>query len=123
MSLTQDLTDANYIITGYESDCVLVNHEAFFTSLIVTSDKLINPWEVTSVDQLDESNLDDIFKLNPEVVLIGTGETLIQLHPKLIAKFSHQNVGVETMNTSAACRTYGILISEGRRTAAAIIFP
>lgn len=122
MSLIQDVTNSNYIITSFEPNCVYVNYEAFYTSLIVSSDKLVRSWNVTNINQLDESNLIDVFNIDPEIVLIGTGESLIPLHPELLAMFSQKKVGVEVMNTSAVCRTYGILTSDGRRVAAAIIF-
>ena len=122
MSLTQDITDANYIITGYQPGCVLINNESYSQSLIVSPNKLITPWKVTDINQLNDTTLMEVFDLEPEVVLLGTGENLLLPDPKILALFSKFKIGLETMNTSAVCRTYGILISEGRRTAAAIIF-
>ncbi len=123
MSLTQDFVDANFIITGYRPGCVLINNEPHSRSLVVCPDKLIAPWEVTSVDQLHEDNLATIINLDPEVVLFGTGDRLILPKPKILALFAQYKIGLETMKTNSACRTYGILIAEGRRTAAAFIFP
>ena len=123
MNLTQDAINADFMITGYRSDCILVNRERYDQSLVVCPDKLITPWKVTSMDQLNEENVTAIFKLKPEIVLLGTGERLILPAPKILALFARCNVGLETMNTSAACRTYGILLAEGRKAAAAIIFP
>jgi len=122
MSLTQDITNANYIITGYQPGCVLINHEPYSQSLIVCPDKLITPWKVTDIDQLNETNLSEIFDLKPEVVLLGTGEQLLLPNPQILVLFSNYKIGLEMMNTNAVCRTYGILTSEGRRIAAAFIF-
>lgn len=122
MSLTQDIDDSNYIITGYQPGCVLINHESYSQSLIICPDKLVTPWEVTHIDQLNKTTLTEVFDLKPEVVLLGTGEQLLLPNPKILALFSDYKIGLETMSTNAACRTYGILTSEGRRTAAAIIF-
>lgn len=122
MSLTQDFADADFIITGYQPDCVLINNKRYTQSLVVCPDKLITPWEITSVDQLDEESLITIFNLKPEVVLLGTGEQLILPKPETLAMFAQHEIGLETMNTNAACRTYGILTAERRRAAAAIIF-
>lgn len=122
MSLTQDIDDSNYIITGYKSGCVLINHESYSKSLIICPDKLITPWKVTHIDQLNETTLTEVFDLKPEVVLLGTGEQLLLPNPKILALFSDYKIGLEAMSTNAACRTYGILTSEGRRTAAAFIF-
>jgi len=122
MSLTEDITDANYSITGYKPNCVLINHKPYSESLIVCPDTLITSWDVTNIEQLDKTRLANIFDLEPEVVLFGTGEHLILPNPKILALFSKHNIGIETMSTYAVCRTYGILTSEGRRTVAAFIF-
>ena len=123
MSLTQDFADANFIITGYRADCVLINNEPHSQSLVICPDKLIAPWEVTNVTQLHENNLEAIIKMQPEVVLLGTGHQLILPQPRIIALFAQHRISFEAMNTYAACRTYGILVAERRKAAAALIFP
>jgi len=122
ISLTQDFTEASFMITGFQPGCVMINNKAYSQSLVVSSDKLMIPWKVTHVDQLNENNLAAIFKAQPEIVLIGTGDQLIFPEPKILALFAQQKIGLETMNTSAVCRTYGILVAEGRKASAAIIF-
>ena len=123
MDLTQDFADAKYMITGYQSDCVLINEKPHYQSLIVSPESLISPWEVTHIKHIDETNLASIIQQQPEILIIGSGEQLQLPEPKIIALFAQHQIGLETMNTSAACRTYGILIAEGRNAAAAIIFP
>ncbi|QMU60680.1 MAG: hypothetical protein GKR92_02800 [Gammaproteobacteria bacterium] len=127
MDITEDIADAKFMITGYKSDCVLINHEPHHKSVIVSPDTLISPWEVTDISQLSETTLASILDNHPEnglpeIVIMGTGETLILPEPKIIALFAQHQIGLETMNTSAACRTYGILVAEGRKATAAIIF-
>lgn len=122
MDITQDFADANFIITGYKSDCVLINHEPHQQSFIISPESLLASWEVTDVSHLNEVTLASILDNPPEIMLIGTGDTLVLPDPKIIALFAQHQIGLETMNTSAACRTYGILIAEGRKAAAGIIF-
>ncbi len=122
MSLTQDFTEASFMITGVQPGCVMINNKAYSQSLVVSSDKLMIPWKVTHVNQLNENNLAIIFKAQPEIVLIGTGDQLILPEPKILVLFAQQKIGLETMSTSAVCRTYGILVAEGRKASAAIIF-
>ena len=102
---------------------MLINNEPHAQSLIICPDELITPWQVTNVNQLNVSNLDAIITLQPEVVLLGTGNRANFPDAKIIALFAQHGIGLETMNTQAACRTYGILVAEGRRAAAALIFP
>lgn len=123
MDITQDFADAKFIITGYQSDCVFINHEPHKESFIVSPESLIKSWEVTNISHLNATTLASVFKHPPEIMIIGTGETLMLPEPKVIAMFAQHQIGLETMNTSAACRTYGILIAEGRKAAAGIILP
>lgn len=122
MDITQDFADAQFIITGYKPGCVLINNEPYQRSFITSPDSLISPWEVTDIKDLNETTLAPILKDRPEIMIIGTGDTLALPEPKIIALFAQHQIGIETMNTSAACRTYGILIAEGRKAAAGIIF-
>ena len=123
MDFTQDITDARYIITGYTSECVFVNNKLHNKSLLITPDSLIPSWGVNDISQLNENNLAQVIQHQPEIVLIGTGEKLILPDPKMIAYFAQQQIGLETMNTQAACRTYGILAAEQRKVMAGIIIP
>ncbi len=123
MDITQDFADAKYTITGYRSDCVMINNEPHYQSLIISPESLISPWEVTHISQLDETASATILHQQPEIAIIGTGEHLALPDPKIIALFAQHQIGLETMNTSAACRTYGILIAEGRKATAAVILP
>jgi len=120
MSLTQDFSDANYVITRYEPGRVFINHEEYANNLIICPSKLISPWEINSINELNETNLAGLFELQPEIVLLGSGEHLIMPEAKIIASFAQHAIGLESMNTHAACRTYSILVAEGRHVAAAL---
>ncbi|MEM7402185.1 MAG: Mth938-like domain-containing protein [Pseudomonadota bacterium] len=121
MDLTQDKADAKYLITGYTADCVMVNNEPHYKSLIIAPNTLISSWEVNDISQLNEKNLAQITRQQPEIVLIGTGQQLQLPDPKMIAYFAHHQIGLEAMNTQAACRTFGILAAEARKVMAGII--
>jgi len=123
MDLTQDFSNSEFTITGYQRDQILINNEPYSKSLIVCPDKLITTWAVHHVRELNKASLSTILDLHPEIVLIGTGEKVIFPSGEIIAWFAQQNIGLEAMSTTSACRTYGILVSEGRRVAAAFIFP
>ena len=123
MDITQDFADAKFIITGYTPGCVFINNEPHQQSFITSPETLITPWEVADIKDLNEVTLAPCFaRQRPEIMIIGTGETLLLPDPKIIALFAQHQIGIETMNTSAACRTYGILIAEGRKATVGIIF-
>jgi len=114
------------LITGYTDDAIAINHRQYSNNLIVLPDTLITDWVSASnatltLDNLAENDFERIIALKPEVVLLGTGKTHRFLHPKTSALLTKQGISLECMSTSAACRTYNILMSEGRKVAAALL--
>jgi uncharacterized protein len=104
-------------ITGYGEGYVLINGQRHETSLIVTPDK-VSPWDVEGFDALSMESLSLLKQLQMEIVLLGTGPKQRFPHPQLAASLK----GLEVMDVKAACRTYNILVAEGRKVAAALLF-
>lgn len=113
MDFTLDTSPSHYQIRSYERGKIVVNEKTITQNLIISANKLIYPW--------DENNLEPILKLNPIIVLLGTGEVFKILSPKFLSPFYENKIGVEVMNTSAACRTFNVLAGEGRNVVAGLI--
>lgn len=112
------------LITGYESGRVSVNDVAYAISLVVTPERVLTrEWEVAGFDALDAAHFHMLAALDIEVVLLGTGSTLRFPHPRLTACLAEARIGLEVMDTGAACRTYNILVADQRRVAAALLPP
>ena len=115
----------NYLITAYGmSDNVRfveINQQRYMHNLIVMADKLITDWSAADFFCLTEANFAQIVELKPEVVLLGTGEKHQFLNLKLVQKLTKNGIPLECMTTAAACRTYNILMSEGRNVAAMLL--
>ena len=109
------------IFSGYGDGYVAINKVQYEDNLIVLPDQIINTWPVTSVTELSVEYFDTVLQHNPEIILLGTGARIIFPDQELIAKIIQSGTGFEVMDTQAACRTYNILVEEGRRVAAAII--
>lgn len=122
MKLHLDRFDGQYAFTGYGDGYVAVNGRRHESSLVVFADR-IEPWAVDAVEDLVEPNLDFLAGLPLEIVLVGTGPTMQLLHPRHYARLSERRIGIEVMDTMAACRTYNILLAEGRKVAAALLIP
>ncbi len=84
-------------------------------------DAVIEGWAPAGFGALTERDFDALLANQPELVLLGTGERQQFPHPGLLRPLSAAHVGVEAMDTRAACRTFNILAAEGRRVAAALI--
>ena len=86
-------------------------------------DKIVEDWVVSSVEFLSQVNMETIASLNPELILLGTGDSLRFPDAALLARLIAAGIGTEVMDSKAACRTYNILAEEGRNVAAALIMP
>jgi len=100
---------------------IRVSDEYYNSSFILTGQQIISDWNVTSSKDIDQASLQIIFDLQPELVLIGTGKAQIFLPPPVQALFFQRGIGFEVMTTDAACRTFNILITEGRQVVAALL--
>ena len=109
------------IFTAYGDGYVMINNTRHEKSLIVFPDQLIEDWPAKSIEQLESSHLECIIPHRPEIVLLGTGAKLQFPDHALISVLVKAQIGFEVMDTQATCRTYNILVDEGRRVAAAVL--
>jgi uncharacterized protein len=121
MKLHATATQQYQTITAYDDTGVEINARHFSHSLIVLPEVAPVPWPVASFDALSTAHFDQINATTPDVVILGTGIKQRFIHPKLISSLTARRVGVECMDNQAACRTYNILMAEGRKVALALI--
>ncbi len=121
MALIEDKISNRYSIQAYESDNITINGKEYRGNLILSTEKIISPWNVSSIDEIEANHLEEIFDLNPEVVLLGTGDKQIFPTVDVFGLFAQRGIGIEVMNTGALCRTFNILVAEDRNVVAAIL--
>jgi uncharacterized protein len=108
-------------VTAYGDDYVTVNGEQRKSSVIVTAQG-VEAWPPEKFDALSAEDFKRLAALGVEIVLLGTGPRQRFPHPRLTAPLIQAHVGLEVMDTKAACRTYNILVAEARRVALALVF-
>ena len=121
MKLHLTTAENHNLITAYGADYIEINKQRYAQNLIVMPDALTLDWQVARFTDLTNEHFKQIADLNPEVVLLGTGATHLFLHPKHYQNLTDNSIALECMTTAAACRTYNILMSEGRNVAAVLI--
>jgi uncharacterized protein len=109
--------------TAYGKGYVAVNGVRYESSLVVLPDRVIDHWDVASVEALTQDSVGELADLKPELILLGTGDSLRFPNSELLAVLLSAGIGTEVMDTHAACRTYNILAQEGRNVAAALVIP
>lgn len=123
MKLHADKPDAN-TITAYGDGWIAVNGERLSQSVVLASSGERIDWRCKSHDELDAGHFTSLLELTdtpPELVIFGSGRRLRFVRPSLLQSLINQGIGVETMDTQAACRTFNILAGEGRRVLAALL--
>jgi uncharacterized protein len=121
MKLHTNSTEKYQTVTGYDRSGVEINAQRFDYSVLVMPEVGPRPWNVTRFEDLTAQHFEEIALDKPDVVVLGTGERQRFVHPKLVASLSALRVGVESMDSHAACRTYNILMGEGRKVTLALI--
>ena len=92
--------------------------------IIVSPDRIIEPWQVHEPANLTLADLEPAIELQPEIVLLGTGAKLKLSDVELMSALASLRIGLEVMSTPAACRTFNVLVHERRRVVAALLnFP
>ena len=100
---------------------IRIGNEVLHNNLLLTVEHEIHDWSIEDIGQLDEQSLETILGDAPEMIVVGTGWKPIFPPRELVFSMARRGIGFETMDTPAACRTFNILINEGRRAAAALI--
>lgn len=121
MKLHSTPTQQYQTITAYEKDSVEINAITYQYSLIVLPESKPERWSASSFEELNVVDFSQIEATVPDVVILGTGNKQRFVHPKLTASLAAKRIGVECMDNQAACRTYNILMAEGRKVALALI--
>jgi uncharacterized protein len=119
VKLTRETSEVN-LIHAWEPDAVRVGEEWLRSHLIVSSERIIRDWTSARPESLNIQDLEPAIELKPEIILLGTGATLAAPDVELMAAVASYGIGLEIMDTPAACRTYNVLTHEDRQVVAAL---
>ena len=111
-------------ITAMGDGWIAVNGERHTKSLVLSASRGLRHWPCDRFEQLSPGHFSELLDAPeppPELVVFGSGRQLRFVAPALLRTLVERGIGVETMDTAAACRTYNILASEGRRVTAALL--
>ena len=120
MELQQD-KGLGPFIAAYEPGELRVDQQVYQNSILVHAEKQVHLWHPLDLAHLQQQDFQDIIALQPSLVLLGTGKTLDFPEPTLLAPLYDAQLAVEVMDTAAACRTYNVLMAEGRDVLAALL--
>jgi uncharacterized protein len=116
-----DRADGVHLISQFGDGRIRVDAAEHATSVLVPWRGDVQRWDVDAFDALQSAHFDAVLALQPEIVIFGSGGRLRFPRAALLRALIERGIGVETMDTSAACRTYNVLAAEGRSVVAALL--
>jgi uncharacterized protein len=107
-------------VRAYSPGVLRIGEHEFSRSVLLSAESLVE-WRPQQIGELTAADLEPVLALRPEVLLLGSGARQVFPAPALLAQLYAARLGFEVMDTGAACRTYNVLVAEGRAVAAALI--
>ncbi len=109
------------LIRAYQPGRLVVNEAIYTRSVAVTAVRVVSDWRPATFSELSATDFEALVALEPELVLLGTGSQLRFPDPRLAVSLTRAGIGLEVMDTGAACRTFNILVAESRAVLAALL--
>ncbi|MCK6424809.1 MAG: Mth938-like domain-containing protein [Burkholderiaceae bacterium] len=121
MKLQPDRLDGVNAIAAHDLQGVIVNGQRWSSPVLIPAVGSVRAWECADFEGLRAEHFETLLVDAPEIVLVGTGARQRFVHPGLLRALIERRIGVECMDTVAACRTYNVLVGERRRVTAALL--
>ena len=122
MKLQAERIEGSNAIARHGPDGVIVNGVEHRSSVIVPWKGAVRAWHATSFEALTPAHFQALAEMKPELVVFGSGSRIRFPKPALTRALIEARIGIETMDSPAACRTYNVLLAEGRSVVAALLF-
>ncbi|MEH6455296.1 MAG: Mth938-like domain-containing protein [Cocleimonas sp.] len=122
MKFAEDHNSANYKISGYDHESIAINGLAHTESLVLSPMELLKNWAPSKYNELSTDDLDAIYAMKPEIIILGTGQKQVFPPSEILRRLAKEQIGYEIMDTQAACRTFNILMAEDRTVVAGLFF-
>lgn len=121
VQLTLEKDDQSLLIRACGPGVITVNETVVRTHLLLAPDQLQSNWPVRDVASLTPDDLAPALAMQPEVIILGSGDALEFPAREVSAPLLEKGIGFEVMDTRAACRTYNVLVMDGRPVVAALL--
>lgn len=121
MHLHLEHPDYEFFLRGADGVSAKVNDRVLRASFILSPNRLVEAWPVRDVRSLTVADLEPLWALQPELILLGSGGMQAFPPAETLAACLTRGIGLETMTNAAAARTFNVLASEGRRVVAGFV--
>lgn len=115
MHIGPDYGNPIFRIRAYDENSITINETIYYQNILLFETTLISPWTNKAPSQLVYEDFVTLIDMRPELLVVGTGKAQLFFAQSITAMFQQHHIGLETMTTGAACRTYTVLASEDRK--------
>jgi len=122
MQITDETTDRKHIIQECSSKGIVIDDKIYKSTIMVSPKNILKKWPVENIRLLKIQHMNDILKIKPKILIIGSGNEQLYLDNKILFALYSNNIGCEIMKTTAACRTYNLLSTDNRNVCS-LLFP
>lgn len=123
MQLTEHRNERQFFLRHADAQSAVVVDRTLQRSFALSATQVVEDFPAQAPDQIDAAAIESILALQPEVVLLGTGARAVFPPQAVLAQFLKRGIGLETMDSAAAARTFNVLAGEGRRVVAVFLLP
>jgi uncharacterized protein len=123
MDLSLDNAEGYLLVRRTAARSITLIDRELTASFLLMPDRVVENWPVAAADALNAGHADGLLALQPELVILGTGERQVFPAAEFMAGLLRKGVGIEVMDNAAAARTYNLLAGEGRRVLAGFMLP
>ena len=120
MKLTHQQSQSDIFIKNYEDSILFIGDKKYNYNIIL-SEKKINKWNIQNIEKIKIIDIELMLSYDPEIIIIGTGEKQYIPSTDFINYVQEKKIGIEFMITESACKTFNILLSEGRKVISGLI--
>ena len=121
MPLNHELPDYTYTLRAADGRSAKVNDRVLMANFLLAPNELVDTWKIIDPSVLAPEDMAPLLTLNPELILLGTGERQVFPSAAVMAACLTRGIGIEVMGNAAAARTFNVLAAEGRRVVAGFI--
>jgi uncharacterized protein len=121
MRFTQDSRASANLVRGYGNGEIRINDDIYRSAVIVSASIVRPAPDIGGMEDLVQLDPSRILELDPELVLLGTGQRQIFPSAAFRARYLGAGIGLEVMDTGAACRTFNVLVAEQRPVVALLM--
>ena len=122
IKFTRETADT-YHVAAWQRGGIRIGEDWVRSHFIVSANGIVRDWKPPTPQDLGPGDLEPALASDPDIIILGTGETLLRPKLDMMGLMAQRGVGLEIMNTPAACRTYNVLLHEGRSVVAALFIP